>query len=79
MIEAEITEARRVAEARMGLEAPDPLVEEAVKLTDQKIRVKGLPESYAPCSWRMRLWRPASGPRSTGGAENVRDLPENPM
>ena len=48
MIEAEITEARRVVEARMGLEAPDPLVEEAVKLTDQKIRVKGLPESYAP-------------------------------
>ena len=48
MIEAEITEARRFAEARMGLEAPDPLVEEAVKLTEQKIRVKGLPEDYAP-------------------------------
>ena len=48
MIEAEITEARRFVEARMGLEAPDPLVEEAVKLTEQKIRGKGLPESYAP-------------------------------
>ena len=48
MIEAEITEARRCAEARMGLEAPDPIVEEAVKLTEQKIRVKGVPESYAP-------------------------------
>ena len=79
MSETEITEARGRAEARMGLQAPDSLVEEAVKLTEQKIRVKGLPEDYAPYSWRMRSWRPASGPRSTGGAENVRDLHENPM
>ena len=48
MSETEITEARGRAEARMGLEAPDSLIEEAVKLTEQKIRVKGLPEDYAP-------------------------------
>lgn len=48
MSETEITEARGRAEARMGLEAHDSLVEEAVKLTEQKIRVKGLLEDYAP-------------------------------
>lgn len=48
MSETEITEARRRAEARMGLEAPNLLVEEAVKLTKQKIKVKGLPDGYAP-------------------------------
>lgn len=48
MSETEITEARGRAEARMGLEVPDSLVEEAVKLTVQKIRVKGLQEDYAP-------------------------------
>ena len=50
MSETEITEARGRAEARMGLEAPDSLVEEAVKLTEQKIRVKGLLEDY----WWLR-------------------------
>ena len=55
MSETEITEARGRAEARMGLEAPDSLVEEAVKLTEQKIQVKGLPEDYAPLPGRISL------------------------
>lgn len=49
MSETEITEARGRAEARMGLEAPDSLVEEAVNLTEQNTG-EGLAGDYAPYS-----------------------------
>ena len=48
MSETEITEARGREEARLGLEATESHDEEAYKKTEQKIRVKGLPEDYAP-------------------------------
>lgn len=36
------------ATARLGFDPPEDLVEEARKLTAQKVAVKGLPDWYAP-------------------------------
>ena len=34
------------AESRLGIEVPEDLLEKARRLTDQKMKVKGLPEDY---------------------------------
>lgn len=34
------------AEKRLGIRIPEDLLERAEKLTDQKMKVKGLPEDY---------------------------------
>lgn len=48
MSSTEIKQAQTSAEIRMGINAPENLVAEAVKLTEQKIKVKGLPDDYGP-------------------------------
>lgn len=35
------------AERRLGIRVPEDLVQEAEELTAQKVKIKGLPESYA--------------------------------
>lgn len=35
------------AEKRMGISAPQELLEEAMQLTERKVKTKGLPEGYA--------------------------------
>ena len=48
MTEEQINEALSRAEARMGHGCPDDLLSEAIELTERKVKVKGLPDDYAP-------------------------------